>query len=93
MSQSVVSRRFLAPRAQAFLLLLVSVVLWGFAPVGNRYFVGNGHLAMPSASYMASALFHRLHLLSAGADGGGAALVCAGLAARCGVRLERCGRL
>ncbi|MDE2240050.1 MAG: EamA family transporter, partial [Rhodospirillales bacterium] len=53
MSLSVVSGRFLAPRTQAFLLLLVSVVLWGLAPVGNRYFIGNSHLAMPGATYMA----------------------------------------
>ena len=53
MSLSVVSSRFLAPRAQAFLLVLVSVALWGLAPVGNRYFIGNNHLAMPGAAYMA----------------------------------------
>lgn len=53
MSQSVVSSQFFAPRVQALLLVLGSVVLWGFAPIGNRYFIGTGHLAMPGASYMA----------------------------------------
>ncbi len=53
MSLSVDSGRFLAPRAQAFLLLLAAVTLWGMAPVGNRYFIGNTHLAMPGATYMA----------------------------------------
>ncbi|MBU6449295.1 MAG: DMT family transporter [Rhodospirillales bacterium] len=53
MSLSVVSGRFFAPRARAFLLVLASVVLWGMAPIGNRYFIGNNHLAMPGAAYMA----------------------------------------
>ena len=53
MSLSVVSSRFFAPRVRAFLLVLASVVLWGMAPVGNRYFIGSSHLAMPGATYMA----------------------------------------
>ncbi|MGE4483314.1 DMT family transporter [Acidocella sp.] len=53
MSQSVLSGQFMAPRGQAVLLVLGAVVLWGFAPIGNRYFVGGGLLAMPGASYMA----------------------------------------
>ncbi len=53
MSQSVVSSQFLAPRVRALLLVLASVVLWGFAPIGNRYFIGSGDLAMPGAAYMA----------------------------------------
>ncbi len=53
MSQSLVSSQFLAPRVRALLLVLGAVVLWGFAPIGNRYFIGSGHLAMPGASYMA----------------------------------------
>ncbi len=53
MSHSVVSRQFLTPRPRALLLLLMAVVLWGMAPIGNRYFIGSTHLAMPGASYMA----------------------------------------
>ncbi len=53
MSQSIVSSQFLAPRAKAMLLVLLSVVLWGFVPIGNRYFLGAGHLALPGAPYMA----------------------------------------
>ncbi|MDE1896262.1 MAG: DMT family transporter [Rhodospirillales bacterium] len=53
MSLSVVFGRLPASRAQAFLLVLAAVALWGMAPVGNRYFIGNTHLAMPGAVYMA----------------------------------------
>lgn len=53
MSQSVVSGPYVAPKAQALLLVLGAVMLWGFAPIGNRYFIGNGNLAMPGAAYMA----------------------------------------
>ena len=53
MSQSVVSFLFLTPRARAVMLLLCAVMLWGFAPIGNRYFIGNTHLALPGAAYMA----------------------------------------
>ncbi|WP_234731951.1 DMT family transporter [Acidocella facilis] len=53
MSQSALSPSLQAPRARGFLLLLASVSLWGFAPIGNRYFIGPTHLGFPAASYMA----------------------------------------
>lgn len=53
MSQSATSNTLITPRFKAFLCLLGAVTLWGVAPVGNRYFLGNGDLAMPGATYMA----------------------------------------
>lgn len=53
MSQSSAFGIFIAPRQQAVLLLLCAVILWGVTPIGNRYFLGNGDLAMPGAAYMA----------------------------------------
>lgn len=53
MSHSVASNASITPRFQAFLFLLGAVILWGVAPVGNRYFLGSGDLAMPGATYMA----------------------------------------
>lgn len=53
MSHSATFDSFVAPRHQAVLLLLGAVIMWGFTPVGNRYFLGSGDLAMPGAPYMA----------------------------------------
>lgn len=53
MSQSITLSTFTAPRSRAIFSLLAAVILWGVAPVGNRYFLGNGDLAMPGAAYMA----------------------------------------
>lgn len=53
MSHSATFNSFIAPRHQAVLCLLGAVILWGFTPVGNRYFLGSGDLAMPGAAFMA----------------------------------------
>ena len=53
MSHSAALDSFITPRHQAILLLLGAVIMWGFTPVGNRYFLGGGDLAMPGAPYMA----------------------------------------
>ena len=53
MSHSATFSSFITPRHQAMLYVLGAVILWGFTPVGNRYFLGDGDLAMPGAAYMA----------------------------------------
>lgn len=53
MSHSVALSTYMTPRHQAALFLLGAVILWGFTPVGNRYFLGTGDLDMPGAAYMA----------------------------------------
>lgn len=53
MSQSGTLNMFMVPRYQAILCLLGAVTMWGITPVGNRYFLGSGDLAMPGATYMA----------------------------------------
>lgn len=53
MSQSATFNTFISPRHQAILCLIGAVIMWGFTPVGNRYFLGSGDLAMPGAAFMA----------------------------------------
>jgi len=41
----------LSKQSQAVLLLLASVILWGFSPIGTRYMVGNDHAALPALAF------------------------------------------
>ncbi|MCB5944443.1 DMT family transporter [Acidocella sp. KAb 2-4] len=38
-------------RLQAFALIFLAVMLWGWAPVGTRYMLGNDHAALPWAAF------------------------------------------
>lgn len=53
MSYSASLNVFMVPRFQAVLCILGAVLFWGVTPVGNRYFLGSGDLAMPGSTYMA----------------------------------------
>lgn len=53
MSQPVPASSFITLRQQAFLYVLGAVLLWGVAPIGNRYFLGDTQLAVPFRPYMA----------------------------------------
>lgn len=53
MSQSVLAPSIITPRQQAFLYVLGAVLLWGVAPIGNRYFLGSDQLSVPCMPYMA----------------------------------------
>lgn len=53
MSQPVTAKSFITLRQQAFLYVLGAVLLWGVAPIGNRYFLGDNQLALPFKPYMA----------------------------------------
>ncbi len=43
----------MSPRLEAALLTFFAVMLWGIAPVGTRYLLGNDHAALPGASFAA----------------------------------------
>ncbi|MDR3505865.1 MAG: DMT family transporter [Acidocella sp.] len=43
----------MSPRLQAMLLTFFAVMLWGIAPVGTRYLLGDNHAALPGAPFAA----------------------------------------
>lgn len=43
----------MSPRLQAVLLTFIAVMLWGIAPVGTRYLLGDNHAALPGAPFAA----------------------------------------